>query len=352
MQSSNQQAFRASFRMGFAAFGAALALAACGGSDTSNPLPAVSATKYQVVSFGDSLSDVGTYAPAASQLGGGRFTTNPGQVWTQLVSSYYGASLSAAYTGGFGYPLTANAAGYGYAQGGSRVANPVGVGYKADGSAATTVPVTTQVQNYLAAHGSFNASQIVLINGGPNDVIYNVQAYAAGAESAQDAGVAVATAAGQLAATVASIVQAGATHVVVVNVPDIGKAPAGMSDAATGAALTQFSVLFNSTLKSALAAALPNNKAVIQIDTATFLNTLLGNYAASGFTVGNTAVACDQTRLAALGGSSLFCSPATLVAANADQTYMFADSVHPTTHTHALFAQYVEQQVDAALKTQ
>jgi len=38
-------------------------------------------------------------------------------------------------------------------------------------------------------------------------------------------------------------------------------------------------------------------------------------------------------------------SPATYVTANADQTYMFADDLHPTTRLHALFAQFVEQQI-------
>ena len=77
-------------------------LSACGGhgSNSGNGNTATSAggVNLQIVSFGDSLSDVGTYAPIASVLGGGRFTTNPGQVWTQDVAQYYGDTLSAAYT--------------------------------------------------------------------------------------------------------------------------------------------------------------------------------------------------------------------------------------------------------------
>jgi phospholipase/lecithinase/hemolysin len=46
--------------------------------------------------------------------------------------------------------------------------------------------------------------------------------------------------------------------------------------------------------------------------------------------------------------SSLFCSPQTLTAPGADQTYIFADLVHPTTRTHVLFAQYVESQIARA----
>ena len=51
-----------------------------------------------VVVFGDSLSDAGYYRPFLAGLGLpasvvstlGRFTTNPGPVWSELVSQYYG----------------------------------------------------------------------------------------------------------------------------------------------------------------------------------------------------------------------------------------------------------------------
>jgi phospholipase/lecithinase/hemolysin len=144
-------------RIGMASLALAL-LASCHGSNktaTPNPHPSVT---YQVVSFGDSLSDVGTYAPVAQVAGGGRFTTNPGQVWTQDVANFYGGTLTAAYTGGFGFSLTAHPDGLGYAQGGARVTDPNGIDFNANGTGATTVPVVTQVQNYLAAHASFNAN--------------------------------------------------------------------------------------------------------------------------------------------------------------------------------------------------
>ena len=93
---------------------AILLLAGCGGghggssssgSGTSTPAGGVN---LQIVSFGDSLSDVGTYAPIASAVGGGRFTTNPGQVWTQDVAQYYGNTLTAAYTSGVTHALSSN----------------------------------------------------------------------------------------------------------------------------------------------------------------------------------------------------------------------------------------------------
>lgn len=79
-------------------------LAACSGNSGGGSAPPdnpAGGVRLQIVSFGDSLSDVGTFAPLASAVGGGRFTTNPGQVWTQLVAQYYGDTLRAAYTIGF-----------------------------------------------------------------------------------------------------------------------------------------------------------------------------------------------------------------------------------------------------------
>jgi phospholipase/lecithinase/hemolysin len=75
-----------------------------------------------------------------------------------------------------------------------------------------------------------------------------------------------------------------------------------------------------------------------------------------GFTVSNTGTACNlQAMIAAATkagqtnptafGSSLFCSPETQTVAGADQTYMYADTIHPTTHLHVLYAQAVEQAI-------
>jgi phospholipase/lecithinase/hemolysin len=386
-------------------------LAACGGgsgdNNSSSSTPA-GGVKLQVVSFGDSLSDVGTYAPVIqASFGGGRFTTNPGEVWTQKVAEYYGDTLTAAYLGGFGEPLTA-AGGLGYAQGGSDVVNVEGEGWAPNYAAATTVPVVTQVQNYLSAHTSFNSNQLVLINGGANDIFQfadgtgNLTALGAALQTQYPALVAagtlpntqagqvtfiaeylsqlsnpqVAQAAAALAAQINAIVAAGATHVVVSTVPDIGNTPLGVAaEAATpGAAalLSGVTAAYNGILVQALTAyGLVGTGKVIVADAFTWLDEQLPNYKSLGFTVSNTGTACNLTTMVANAtayatanptatngltaaeygaqfGSSLFCSPQTYTVSGADQTYMFADTVHPSTHTHALFAQYVEQQIAAS----
>ena len=388
--------------------GAAFALlTACGGGGGNNnaDTPPPGGVKLQVVSFGDSLSDVGTYSPnILPGFGGGRFTTNPGEIWVQKVAEYYGGSITPAYEGGFGLPLTATG-GMGYAQGGADVsaANPQGEGWAPNNAAATTVPVETQVNNYLASYGSFNANQLVLINGGANDIFQFSTTANLGALGAamttdyptflaskgltdtpanqvlfiagylQTHSTQVATSAAALAAQVQKIVSSGATHVVLMTIPDIGQTPEGqkanVSSPGAAALLSGVTAAYNGTVEQLIAPLIQSGK-VIVADAFTWLDTVaLPNYQAEGFVVSNTDTACNLQSMVtnatlyaqqhpqvlqggmtaaeygSLFQSSLFCSPQTYTVANADQTYMFADLVHPSTHTHALFAQFVEQTI-------
>ncbi|CAI8983724.1 MULTISPECIES: SGNH/GDSL hydrolase family protein [Burkholderia] len=350
--------------------GAALALlAACGGGDDNNNSASTtppSGVKMQIVSFGDSLSDAGTYSQIKLGFGGGRFTTNPGQVWTQNVAQYYGDTLQPANQGGFGIPLQATG-GLGYAQGGSRVTLQPGIGHadasvpNADYAQATTTPIADQVKQYLTQHGSFNSGQIVLVNGGANDIFYQAQvAQAQGNTPAAQlaAAQAIGLAAQQLGGIVQQIVAAGATHVFVSNVPDIGGTPLALQGG-TQAVFTQLSGLFNQTLAGTLAALKVDKTKYALLDTFTWQDGVAANYQANGFAVSNTDTGCNLKAMVAAAtqfgvanatafGSSLFCSPQTYTVANADQTYMFADLVHPTTRLHLLFSQFVEKQIAAS----
>ena len=321
-------------------------LAACGGHGDSSAIgsgagggtsPPPGGVNLQIVSFGDSLSDVGTYAPLASVLGGGRFTTNPGQVWSQDVAQYYGDTLTAAYTIDITHKLTAQS-GLGYAEGGATVATPANTyDFLSDVIGNIEMPVNQQVSSYLAAHGTFSANQLALVWAGSNDVLR------AGALPA--AAAIVQTAANALAQVVAQIVQNGAAHVVLVNVPNVGLSPKGIAQPDGGANLTQLSQLFNDDLNAALQGTGLQGK-VIQVDSYTWVNQMVANFQANGFAVSNTGVACDPAKTP--HQTALLCSPSTYVASNADQTYMFADDLHPSTRLHTLFAQYVEQQIAAS----
>jgi|SRR5579863_2535497 len=365
-------------------------LAACGGggssSTSSNSSTPPGGVSLQVVSFGTSLSDVGTYSPVIlPAFGGGKFTTNPGQIWTQDVANYYGGTLTPAYLGGFGVQLAATG-GLGYGEGGALVSGEQGIGWAPNDAAATTMPVVDQVTNYLNSHGSFNSNQLVLVEGGANDILSSATAIGTAAQTGVANGTYPSLAAAVQAVTVATlgpaaqalvtqvgkILAAGATKVVLVNVPDIGQTPLGLSEGATGSALlTGITQTFNGIVQLGVAQA-GLSSAVIYADAFTWLDqSVLPNYSSLGFQVGNTGTACNLAQMqanatqygqqnpAALNGltpaqygaqfaSSLFCSPQTLTVAGADQTYVFADSIHPTTHTHALFAQFVESKIAAA----
>lgn len=171
----------------------AAVLAACGGSGSTGGDQTLKVKYASQVTFGDSLSDVGTYqVGTVKALGGGTFTingdntaTNPaltGKNWTQLMAAQFGLPAPcAAETGldgdpqlGFAVPVVMHAGCYGYAQGGSRVSNPIGTSNKALGSSlgALTVPVTTQVANHLAVSGGkFKGDEIVFVMAGGNDVL-------------------------------------------------------------------------------------------------------------------------------------------------------------------------------------
>jgi len=170
----------------------AAVLAACGGNGPRSG-DQTFATKFSSqVSFGDSLSDVGTYAVGTvAALGGGKFTINgnntsinpelTGKNWTELVAAQLSLPAPcAAQTGlqgnasqGFLVPVTLHAGCYNYAQGGARVTNPIGPSNAATGSplGATTVPVTTQIANHLAkAGGKFKGDELVTVLAGGNDI--------------------------------------------------------------------------------------------------------------------------------------------------------------------------------------
>lgn len=201
-------------------------LAGCGGSN--GPRAGDQTLKVQFASqiaFGDSLSDVGSYAVGTVKaLGGGKFTVNgnntainpalTGSNWTELMAAQFKLPAPCpAQTGldgdaarGFKVPVTNHAGCFGYAQGGSRVSHPVGPGNKLTGSplGALTVPVAQQIKNHLAlSGGKFKGDEIVFVMAGGNDVLANLSAMSA---AATDAGTKAGTAAfgaslvGQLAA--------------------------------------------------------------------------------------------------------------------------------------------------------
>lgn len=129
------------------------------------------------------------------------------------------------------------------------------------------MPVNQQVSSYMAAHGSFKANQLVLVWAGSNDVL-RAGALPSAAQTVQ-------TAATTLAQLVGQIVQNGATHVIVINVPNVGLSPKGIASADGGENLARLSQTFNASLNNALQA-IGLQGDVIQVDAYTWENRLAG----------------------------------------------------------------------------
>ncbi|WP_288377904.1 SGNH/GDSL hydrolase family protein [uncultured Massilia sp.] len=171
----------------------AAVLTACGGTSPSGGDQTQKLTFTQQVSFGDSLSDVGTYAVGAVKAaGGGKFTINGdgtaknpelnGKIWLEFLAAELKLPAPCpAQTGlvgnaaqGFSVPIVQNLTCFNYAQGGSRVTNPIGPGNVATGSpiGETTVPLVTQVANHLARTGNkFSGTELVTLLSGGNDIL-------------------------------------------------------------------------------------------------------------------------------------------------------------------------------------
>ncbi|WP_326535631.1 SGNH/GDSL hydrolase family protein [Pseudorhodoferax sp.] len=337
-----------------------LLLSACGGGSDDR-------SDARLVSFGDSLSDVGSYRTAGiAALGGGKYTVNGAAdgIWVEQLAVRLGLPAPcAAQTGlqasGVFAALAATVSNQptctAYAQGGSRVSDPVGPGNAAllaspdPATAATgqlgqlTVPVATQIANHLAAHGGrFAERDLVTVLAGSNDLFVQLGAVAAGAQTAQGAAQAVAQAATELVALVKTQVLAnGATRVLVLNLPNIGNTPAMLAAQAAGSTGVReladgLAQAFNATL----AAGLAGNANVQLVDVYAENTRQAANPAAYGLS-NVTTPACTNTfaGVASVTGSSLLCSVSTTRPDSA--RYLFADDVHPTPYGHSLLRDLV-----------
>jgi outer membrane lipase/esterase len=257
----------------------ALALG-CAGAAMAADAPLTS-----VYVFGDSMSDNGAYA-ASAPPGAGAFTTNPDLMWDELVTNALKLPTLTPH----------NVAGTNYAEGGARVAvtSPLQRG----GPDITRTPVVTQVDNFFNSGGTLDSHSLVMIVAGGNDVfatLANGPAYSAG--DIQD----LTSAANALAEQLTRIKDAGAGVVITESIP-------------------QFDV-YNQLYKRALAAAKPN---VLFFDLYKLVAQIEADPSRYGI-VNTTDQACNVGKIEAY-----LCTPALLVTPNANQTYLFTDSVHFT----------------------
>ena len=315
-------------------------------------------TLTRMITFGDSLSDVGTYnVGTVAALNGGKYTVNAATptIWVEQLSAQMGlpapcaaqTGLDGDVTQGFNVAVVNHAGCTNYAQGGSRVTNSVGPGNKALGGANAvlgqlTVPVVTQLQRHLATvSGSFRATDLVTVLAGGNEVIIHAGLVGAQMETPTAAATALGVAGGELAALIKSqLLAKGAKYVVVVNMPDVSVAPFAAAPGELHDLVRGLSTSFNTQLSAGLAGA-----DVLLVDAFASSETQVANPATFGIS-NATAPACDLTVAKNPLGSSLVCSANNVIAGDISK-YLFADTVHPTPFGHALLA----KQVSDAMKS-
>jgi outer membrane lipase/esterase len=355
------------------AIGASLLVAACGGGGDGGQTARVSF--QSMVTFGDSLSDVGTYkVGTVAALGGGKYIINSASAknWTELIAAQYAlpapcaaqTGLDGAAAQGFSVPVVNHTECRNYAQGGARVTNPVGPGNKLLGGSNAilgqlTVPVVTQISNHLGVvGGSFSGKELIAVMAGGNDGIIAAETYvgtlqavtagagaaaaAAAAPTYAAAGVASMTTAGTDLANLikTELLAKGAKYVVVVNMPNLGVTPYASAEeakiAGSRVVIDNFSKAFNTALQTGLSGA-SNVRIVDAYSVITDQVTNPGQYALTNV----TSPACGAN---ALGTTSLVCTGTNVVAGDVSH-YLFADAVHGTPFAYQLLAQLVSKEL-------
>jgi len=325
---------------------------------------AVQAQQFSsVISFGDSLSDAGNIAQLNGLPAGNSFTTNFDPVAVQLVALHYGYTQTNAQA--TGSPLSGPVGGTNYAYGGaciqSSAATPPGhpglpLCVNSDASGLAFTRVSNQIGTYLSRNGNAaSGTALFTLWAGANDI--NAALSASAAVGGWQAATSAATQANIVAGVVpianaftaqaARLQTAGANYIVVFNLPDLGRTPqliAAGSAAAGGASLAATS--YNAALNRGLASL---RDGIIPINVFALVNEVIANPASFGFT-NVTGIACGPGIPGAV--SSVACGPAGsglpfTYAAGANNTFLFADGIHPSGAAHRLLANVVTATIAA-----
>jgi phospholipase/lecithinase/hemolysin len=378
-------------RRTWAALGAALLVAACGGGGDEL---ASKASVSKVYVMGDSLADVGTF--------GFKFTVQDASnakgfsIWPQLVANVFGVDGSSqcnffVFTGTT-FAANSTAGCTNFAIGGGRIVTPA-----ASGGAASPATIPTQFATKAAA-GNYTSGDLVLIDGGGNDAADLFTAYMGAATGAAGLTAYQSFLAQQLdAATIAALLQQtngaalaggaymqaladtfyaaiktqvldkGATRVAVLNAPDITLTPrflqvlqgvAAQTNQATADALKgaaqQWIQAFNAKLKADIG----TDSRVAQVDFYADLTDEVVNPASYGLT-NVTTPACPVTGVDGNGLPTYTFTTCTSAALNAAPPsgvtgtnwfnhYAFSDNFHPTPFGHQLLAASVNRALTRA----
>lgn len=271
----------------------------------------------RLIVFGDSLSDVGTYSEITSGQGGGKFTTNPGLLWIEIVAKNMSLSVNPYIHEGFGKPAKIQG-GFNFAQGGARIMATAG-----SASTFTARSLSYQFDRFIKDNKEFKTTDIVFVQGGANDISSLLRDIRNKITTPEKALKSAARLADDLAKLLVKMNSAKANSVVVLNLPAMELAPSIQAlDPLIQNLVAAMVKAFNQELNSKL-----SNKYFYLVDIYQFDKSVNDNYKPYGL----TNVKQPACRLAELPQrSSLYCMTKNLVEPAASEKYKFADELHPT----------------------
>jgi phospholipase/lecithinase/hemolysin len=287
-----------------------LGFSASGASAASTP---------SLIIFGDSLSDVGnSYAAGNTALippnyATGEYTDGTTTTPRSAISGLYIEQL--ATMGGWTKPTASSSGGFDYAFAGA-VTGTTGM--------ASNPGMGDQVATFLHSHPAAPTNALYVIWGGGNDLD--------GVGSAAALPAAEATAISNLKSEIAQLAAAGAKNILWLDLPPLGDTPAGAASgfaSQLNASSAQFQQDWNAAITQ-LKAQYPSIN-LVGLDVYSIILQFINTPATFGLT--------NET------------SPAQGLAVNPD-TYVFWDSVHPTTRADQLLAQKAFQALPASFLPQ
>ena len=273
----------------------------------------------RIIAFGDSMSDNGNWLqntpPALPNMVNGRFSNGP--TWIENVADpsktgLAGSSMGIFWTG-VGYAAPYNTGGT------SQNVNLAVGGARSIGGG---VPSTdTQITQFLAAGGSFGASDLVGFQIGTNDLGAFLTANPGGSTSVFAAG--GTTIAQNAIANLTRIVAAGAKNILVVNLADVGQTPRYAGNPVASAQLAAAVEAYNATFDTSVEALASVNPSVnfVQLEFDKLMAFMKANAGAYGFS--NVSQACFTG----------------VACANPD-SYLFWDPIHPSAAAHSYAGLY------------
>lgn len=313
-----------------------------------------------VTFFGDSLTDGGYFKKSTEALGyeqSGQYTTNPDNSWaTPFAESLGLSSVANTYDENAGQQTTT---GNNYAIGGART----GVDLEHDkykDSTGKLLPVystSSQVDSFLA-NNKVDSKGLYTVWTGANDLFAaseyinnNLRGFLTNKEETVGKAIGdyILPAVQDQVSIVSALHNNGAKYILVPNIPDVGLTPETIQlDKAYGVKdFTILGSLFAKTYNETLYEGVKNTGAnVIPLDTFNLLQTVAQDPARYGFS-NLTDKACTNLNDKGEAGSSVECGPDDLVNENANNSYFFADSIHPTGRAHKMIADYANAVVTA-----